>query len=412
MKNNYFLLILFQAFFIGAQSPWPSQTWSSAVNLTSVMDSNGVIELSGLHFNPINNRLYAVQDDGHLRVLQWNTATNTFSQLANRTIPGGPEGITQASLTANEFYTIDENNYEIRRYTHTANFSSVTLSKHWNLLADPSPMPDTGNTGPEGIVFVPDNFLTSSGFISQVTGQPYTSVKGMGGLFFIANQNQGYIWVFDVNSEVDDDFAYVGKYKTNRTESCDIALDRSTGLLYILHNIAGSNKLEVTDMETAALSGGERKFVINNEYSLPASPDDNDNVEGFALTPKCPQTGTVSAWLCRDVGSNEPDATKQDVLRWFKPFNSDGVCQPLADDAFDAVPEVAIVPNPASQSISISGKIKDASLQVINVLGQVVLEKSNINTGLVLDISALRNGIYVLRLNTGDHISNTKWIKN
>ena len=46
----------------------------------------------------------------------------------------------------------------------------------------------------------------------------------MCGLVFIAHQNGGYLWVFDVNPNVTDDFAFVGKYKTNRNESCDLLL--------------------------------------------------------------------------------------------------------------------------------------------------------------------------------------------
>ena len=77
---------------------WPASSWSSATNLTNVMDVNGITDLSGLHFNPTNNRLYSVQGDGRLRVLLWNATNNTFSQIANKTIVGGPEGITQANL--------------------------------------------------------------------------------------------------------------------------------------------------------------------------------------------------------------------------------------------------------------------------------------------------------------------------
>ena len=318
MKHLGIFLLLFPIHLMAQL--WPAPTWTSAINLTAAMDANGVTDLSGLHFNSTNNRLYAVQGDGHVRVLQWNTTTNTFTQLASKTVTGGPEGITQANLFANEFYVIDENNYEIRRYTHTTNFSSVTLFKHWNLLASPSPMQDTGNTGPEGIVFIPDSYLSTIGFISQQTGQLYTSSKGMGGLFFIAHQDGGYVWAFDINPNTNDDFLYVGKYQTNTTESCDLSFDRSTGLLYILHNVAGNNKLEVTNLSTTATSGSNRKFVITNEYDVADPNDANENIEGFAIVPKCTNLGTVSAWLCRDVESNEALAIQQDALRWFTSF--------------------------------------------------------------------------------------------
>ena len=313
---------------LSAQSAWPSESWSAAANLTSVMSTSGVTELSSLFWNSTTNRLYVSHGDGKLRVLQLNIANNTFSQIANITYAGGPEGITQVNLSANEFYTIDEDNYQIRKYTHNANFSptGVTLSKSWNITAAPSTMTNTGNVGPEGIAFVPDSFLLAIGFISQATGLAYTaSVKGMGGLIFVAHQRLGEIWVFDINPNVSNDFAFVGKYKTNNNESCDLAFERTTGLLYILHN-AGPNSIEATDLITTSVTGGNRKFNVKSEYFLATPLDTNKNVEGFAITPKCNDSTNVSVWLCRDVESVEPTAYKQDCLRWFNPFTSPGSC--------------------------------------------------------------------------------------
>ena len=110
MKKLSLLLGLLSIFAATAQQAWPSQTWNAATNLTATMDADGIDQLSGLHWNSLNNRLYCVQNNGRLRVLQMNTATNTFTQIANKSLSGGPEGITQANLGANEFYVIDENN--------------------------------------------------------------------------------------------------------------------------------------------------------------------------------------------------------------------------------------------------------------------------------------------------------------
>ena len=402
LSSLWIYVILFSTQLVSSQI-WPASSWSTATNLTNVMDVNGITDLSGLHFNPTNNRLYSVQGDGRLRVLLWNETNNTFSQIANKTIIGGPEGITQANLYANEFYTIDENNYEIRRYTHTANFSSVTEFKHWNLLASPSSMQDTGNIGPEGIVFIPDSFLIANGFISQQTGQLYSSVKGLGGLFFVAHQDEGYVWVFDVNPNSNNDFAYVGKYQTNHTESCDLAFDRSTGLLYILHNIIGNNRLEVTNLSTS-LNGSSRKFIPLNDYQITNPTGNNDNVEGFALTPKCPATGLTSSWLCRDVESNENQSIQEDALRWFPTFVADGNCELLSNNAFETTNEIVIYPNPVENRLIIEGKwILNATIQIYNSLGQLVLEVKN-KTELVLDIdvSTLKSGMYFIQENQKD----------
>ena len=411
LRQSTFFVFLFSIQLMNGQI-WPASSWSTATNLTSIMDSGGVTDLSGLHFNPTNNRLYAVQGDGRLRVLQWNTATNSFSQIGNKAIDGGPEGITQANLYANEFYTIDENNYEIRRYTHSSNFSIVTEFKHWNLLNSPSPMQDTGNIGPEGIVFIPDSFLSSIGFVSQQTGQLYTSVKGLGGLFFVAHQEEGNVWVFDVNPNTNNDFAYVGKYETNHEESCDLAFDRSTGLLYILHNIAGNNRLEVTNLSTTS-NGVARKFVYSKDYLITNPTGNNDNIEGFALTPKCPETGITSAWLCRDVENNESQSTQEDAMRWFPTFVADGSCEILANNHYETAIKTVIYPNPTKNQLAISGKLLlNSSIQIFNSLGQLMVEKENqSNTHVVLEVSSFKGGLYFLVINQNGNSNTFKFEK-
>lgn len=285
------------------------------------MSKKGVFELSGLHWNPAFNRLYAIQDDGDLRILQLDTTTNTFSQIAHIKSLGRPEGVTQVEMNANEFYTIDENTCEIRRYTNNESFLSVTLANKWNLKAPPSYMTVTDNEGPEGIVFVPDSYLKAIGFISSETHSTYISTKGMHGLFFIAHQKKGLIWVYDINPAENDDFAFVGKYKTDRNESCDLSFDRSTGLMYILHNI-GHNSLEVTDLSTKSVFG-DYKFVRRQEHAVP-NPTGSKNIEGFAIAPKFAADIPGNVWLCRDIDNKEKYRDRKDCLRWFRHFAAEG----------------------------------------------------------------------------------------
>lgn len=302
---------------IYTQNAWPSKSWANATNLSTILPTS-VVELSGLFWNNELKRLLTVGDAGYFAALQYNSTTNQFTLLGSVKNSDGPEGITQINTSGNEFYTIDENAYEIRKYSYNTNFTSLSKLKSWNLLIAPSPMTNTDNTGPEGIVFVPDSYLQKTAFISSVTGQVYTSSKGMGGLLFLAHQNGGYVWVYDVNPNVSNDFLFVGKYKTNRSESCDLAFDNSTGLMYVLHNI-DDNYLEVTDLKSS-LYFGEYKFNLVNEYLIP-NPSGTANVEGFTLSPKYPQENTLGAWLCRDVTKTSEVA---DALRWFTPFAADG----------------------------------------------------------------------------------------
>jgi hypothetical protein len=395
MRNYRWLLLFFLPINLWAQQAWPGSMWSSAQNLTSVMDAAGIDELSGLHWNPINNRLYAVQNNGRVRVLQYNSTTQVFSQIGSKTLSGGPEGITQANLSANEFYVVDENNYEIQKYTHNSSFSNVNQSRSWNLLSAPSPMQDTGNTGPEGICFIPDSYLIAIGFTSSVTGQLYTSTKGAGGLFFIAHQDGGSIWVFDLNPNVTDDFAYVGKYQTARQESCDLAFDRSTGLLYILHNI-DANYLEVTDMTLSAATSANATFHTVSEYFIPTAGDGNENFEGFALMPKCNSTVTGSAWLCRDVSNNEDAAILTSSLKRFTNFIAVGNCTPLSQNTFETS-EVAVYPNPFASELYITGtNANQAQAKIYNELGQL-MDAPKIEGNRLEVNPQLASGFYVLQ---------------
>lgn len=410
MRKIFTLVILSFFGFIEAQSPWPSSNWSSGDNLTAVMDADGITDLSGLHWNPVTNRLYCVQGDGRLRVLQMDSSTMGFTQIANKALADGPEGITQANLSANEFYTIDENTYEIRKFTHNASFGSLTESRHWDLLQSPSPMEDTGNTGPEGIAFIPDSALSAAGFISQQTGNLYTSTKGMGGLLFIAHQDEGYIWVFDVNPNTTNDFAYVGKYRTNRFESTDLAFDRTTGLLYILHNI-DANTYEVTDLTSAITTGTTRKFTTVNEYFLANPTDGNTNIEGFSLMPKCPE-GATGVWLARDVESNEDETILQDCLRWFSPFVPDGTCTPPLALENQATEIFSVYPNPGNNSVHIDfTNQSDVEITFVNSIGQVVLHRQT-GGDLVLDVSGLSAGLYFIHATQHASTAAVKWVKN
>ena len=385
---------------------WPSSSWFEATNLTSVMNDIGITGASGLHWNPEIKRLYLVQDTGRLRVLQLNETTNSFTQIGNIGIPGDLEGITQVNPHANEFYVVAENQYEIRRYTHNASFTNVTLENSWNLLQAPSPMLNTGGDGPEGIAFVPDVFLTSSGFISSETGQVYTSTKGMGGLMFVAHQDGGYVWVFDINPDQSNDFLFVGKYKTSRSESCGLSFDKTTGLLYILHNI-GSNFLEVTDL-TSSIQNGEHTFSTIVEYFVPATIG-NNNIEGVAVAEKCPDNSNVSAFLCRDASNSQGSSVISDILRWFQPFNAPGECLPLHTHSFDQE-YIRVYPNPTNQYVDIISE--QANYKVIgltDITGRFFRAHFQNNR---MDLSKFPTGIYWLLLEVNSEIKHIKLVKH
>lgn len=387
-----------------AQSTFPSVNWSNAQNISSALPSESY-ELSGLYWNDFKKQLFIVCDGGKLVVLNFNASSNSYTTLANINNLGGPEGITQVDNTTNEFYTVDENTYQIRKYALSSNYTSVTLRNSWNLLAAPSPMTDTGNTGPEGLTFVPDWFLKRVGFISSATGKAYSSSKGMNGLIFIAHQSGGYVWAFDVNPAVNDDFLYVGKYKTGEDESCDLAFDNSTGLMYILHN-TGSNFLEVTDLSTT-LSSGVYKFNTSAEYFVPNPSSGSKNVEGFTLSPKYSNNAKVMAWFCRDVTSSSESA---DCLRWFYPLNSIGdniVASGLKNNIDN--PNFTISAQHSTLNIRyLKNDIDHVDINLYTATGQMIYSGNNIN--LPFEKNMDLKGPYYISISTSNQLLLSKKI--
>ncbi len=75
--------------------------------------------------------------------------------------------------------------------------------------------------------------------------------------------------------------------------------------------------------------------------------------------------------------------------------------EPLATEDFNLENELAVYPNPSSQTITISTEQTNIeSLVIFDVLGKVLMEKNNIgNTSETLDISALSAGIYYVNVN-------------
>jgi len=72
--------------------------------------------------------------------------------------------------------------------------------------------------------------------------------------------------------------------------------------------------------------------------------------------------------------------------------------------------KVNVFPNPASDILNISGLIKNAKIEIVNLLGVKVLEQETISETdhLKLDLSSLKQGIYFLIIREGNAIQMKK----
>lgn len=311
-------LILFLSANVQAD-PWPGEPWAESLNLTA-LDTEFEEDLSGAFWNPQTRVLwvcqngaakiwaliedglggFAVREDGEGNRYEWDLGSQDL------------EDLTQVSLAQDLIYLIDEGTGTIL-CVDLSNPTAHPLIRSWNVS---SGLPSyAGGLGPEGISFVEDEWLVCRQFKDR-NGSRYHSQKGMNGLMFIAHQQQGQVYVFDLNPDITNDYLFVGQYDTSRDESCAVGFDRNLGLMYIWHN-TGANYLEITDLDTSALTGQIRQFRTVTEYVAPRS----GNLEGFSAAPQAGINAESWCFITQDDGGT-------DSLRWFDSFQIPDVTPP------------------------------------------------------------------------------------
>ncbi len=273
---------------IAADLPWPAESILDAVNLTHI-EGPGVndfhVNLSGAYWNPQIRRLWvcrnggpgggskfwALKEDGagSFEVDYKDGLRGEWSGF------GDLEDLTQADLFENSIYLMVEGQERIKEFD-VSTYGVAILRNDW----DTRPyLPLYGDSGAEGIAFIPDYYLQAGGFVDSI-GAPRVSQNGMGGLMFVAHQNGGRIYVFDLNRQ-DSTFTFVGSYLTNYHESCALSFDRSSGYLYILHG-ANHNRVEVTSLSSSFFNG-ERRLNEILTYGRPTNSALISNMEGIAV---------------------------------------------------------------------------------------------------------------------------------
>jgi hypothetical protein len=73
--------------------------------------------------------------------------------------------------------------------------------------------------------------------------------------------------------------------------------------------------------------------------------------------------------------------------------------------------EFSVYPNPASDRLYISTNLTSAKLEIFNIAGSKMVEKSFIPNGEPVDISHFESGIYLIRLSNGNMVQTRKFIK-
>jgi len=250
-----------------ANEKWPGERWQDAVQLGALSPSFSNGDVSGAHWNNHTKTLW-VSDNKEEKVWALQAVNQRFEIVQSFKGKGDLEGITQ-TLDDHTLYLLDEKG-AIRSYDAR---TGKRLSK-WPISAD---LPTQGKKGPEGITFIPNAWLQRSDFVNHAGKRYQKSRYDLGGIFLVAHQNGGRLYAFDLSST--GAYHFLGEYGTAAHESSGLAFDRSTGLLYISHNIGG-NSLEITNLASVVHKGRR----VLTPLAIFDAPNDS-NLEGFAIKP-------------------------------------------------------------------------------------------------------------------------------
>jgi hypothetical protein len=121
-------------------------------------------------------------------------------------------------------------------------------------------------------------------------------------------------------------------------------------------------------------------------------------VEGFAFSPKFPTNMSMGVWLCRDVKL----ADNADAVRWFNPFAAEGTdIQTDVTDVQKQCRTFNIFPNQVLNELTISNtnsEAKEYFVQVYSCIGQLMVEKKQLNFPTTINVSNLKSGIYFVKI--------------
>jgi polyhydroxybutyrate depolymerase len=76
------------------------------------------------------------------------------------------------------------------------------------------------------------------------------------------------------------------------------------------------------------------------------------------------------------------------------------------------MPEVRIYPNPANDILTIEhGWIGDLQISIMDAAGKLVFQRTEQHQSFTLDISAIQQGVYSIKIENGTQIINTRFSK-
>ncbi|MCL6667903.1 lamin tail domain-containing protein [Streptomyces panaciradicis] len=270
-------------------------------------------DLSGLAFDPAHpSVLWAAKNKNWLFKLvksngkwipdpSWSAAGKQIHFAGGSGQPDS-EGLT-VGANGHLYVTSERDNADntvpkdtIMEFDPAATGSTLTPVHQWDMTSQ-FPQLDTGskddaNLGFEGVGYVPDSWLTASGWIDPLTGAAYDPADYPlhgSGLFFAGLEWDGTLHVYGLNS--DGTSTTFGTISTGKASVMDVTFDAGTQrIVATCDNTCG-------ETHTFLKVDASGAIVPDVTYTNPAVMP-TDNLEGFAIAPAstCANGSREAVW--------------------------------------------------------------------------------------------------------------------
>ncbi|WP_412538145.1 lamin tail domain-containing protein [Longispora sp. K20-0274] len=194
---------------------------------------------------------------------------------------------------------------KVLKYDTASSAGTLNATAEWNLTADLPSM--AANSGPEGISFVPDAYLTAHGFLDEHTGAAYQpgSYAGHGsGLFFVGVEANGTIYAYALQAA--GAYTRVATITSGFPAVMDLEFDPATGKLWAECDDTCQGRHATLEINA------QGRFARTALYDRPTGMS-NYNNEGFAISPAaCVNSRRPVIWA--DDGNDGGHALRSGTL--------------------------------------------------------------------------------------------------
>lgn len=446
MKNLLFTLSIFSSLIVNAQS----------INLEEfVTGLTSPVEIT----NANDSRLFIVQQNGMIKIIQPNGAVNpvNFLDISTKIVYGGERGLLGLTfhpqyLTNGYFFVYYNNtagNVVVARYTVSTTDPNVADPNSEKILLN-IPKPFENHNG-GSIHFAPDGKLWIITGDGGSGGDPNNNAQNKNVLL-------GKMLRIDVDAatnpyNIPTDNPFAGSTVDGADEvwayglrnGWKFSFDLETGNVWIADVGQGAieeiNKMPISQ---AGLNYGWRCYEGNTAYNTAGCPPQSSMIFPVAVYDhsggKCSITGGYvyrgseypslqgkyffADYCSTQIGILNPDNS----IIWTFPYtgnrfstfgqdfqkelyvaavNSGKIFKiktaTLATQENNGLGKISVYPNPASKEIFIEGiKDKKATLEIISADGRKVLESKQITDSKSIDISGIPAGVYFVNLKSDD----------